>query len=86
MVGEAGKISVSVSGVFMSAICRLKTCSGVTLTPSCLGEKLQDEVYHQKVHQLILHRFIPGSCGELGTSSPNEPWALSLITVIISTV
>ena len=82
MVGEAG---VSVSGVFLSAICRLKTCSGVTLTPSCLGGKLQGEVYHQKVHQLILHHFIPGSCGESGASSPMEPWALSFIIVIIST-
>ena len=70
VVGEAG---VSVSGFFLSAICRLKTCSGVTLTPSCLGGKLQGEVYHQKVHQLILHHFIPGSCGESGTSSPMSP-------------
>ena len=79
MVGGAG---VSVSGVFLSAICRLKTCSGVTVTPSCLGGKLQGKVYHQ----LFLHHFIPGSCGELGTSSPNEPWVLSFITVIISTL
>ena len=60
--------------------------SGVTLTPSCLGEKLQDELYRKKVHQFIPHHFILGSYGELGTSSPREPRALTFITMIVSTM
>ena len=85
-VGKAGKTSVSFSGVSMSTICIGLKCSLMGLWPQALGEKLQDEVYRQEVDQLIPHRFILGSWGELGTSSPREPWALSFLTVIISTV
>lgn len=85
-VGKAGKTSVSFSGVSMSTICIGLKCSLMGLWPQALGEKLQDEVYRQEVHQLIPHRFILDSWGELGTSSPREPWALSFLTVIISTV
>ena len=74
-----GKSSVSFSGVFMSAICRLKACSGGTLMSSYSGEKLQGEVY-QEVNQLIPHcQFYPGRsfCGELGTQVQGSPWASS---------